>query len=108
MERSCALRSVNTDACKSQRARNRQGTPQAGSCPKAEDGSGNSGMRFLDRNEDRIYARLALQWNGTKEKVLRIGMGREHGRDRCLVTLTRSHALGGRNGPLYIARFFEK
>jgi len=72
------------------RARNRQGAPQVGSCQTAKDGSDKSGMgvpRSI-KTRNKIHACMALRWNETKEKtVLRIRLGRDQGRSRCLVAL---------------------
>ena len=80
----------HTDACHSQGARNRQGASQAGSCQTANDGSHKSGMGVPRSIETRnkTHACMALRWNETKKNtVLRIRMGRDQGRGRCLVAL---------------------
>jgi len=72
------------------RARNRQGASQAGSCQTANDGSDKSGMGVPRSIETRnkTHACMALRWNETKKNtVLRIRMGRDQGRGRCLVAL---------------------
>ena len=71
-------------------ARNRQGASQAGSCQTANDGSDKSGMGVPRSIETRnkTHACMALRWNETKKNtVLRIRMGRDQGRGRCLVAL---------------------
>ena len=83
-------RSDDTDACHSQGARNRQGASQAGSCQTANDGSDKSGMGVPRSIETRnkTHACMALRRNETKKNtVLRIRMGRDQGRGRCLVAL---------------------
>ena len=70
--------------------RNRQGAPQAGSCQTANDEGGKSGMGVPRSIETRnkTHACMAFRWNETKKNtVLRIRMGRDHGRGRCLVAL---------------------
>ena len=72
------------------RTRNRQGASQAGSCQTANDGSDKSGMGVPRSIETRnkTHACMALRWNETKKNtVLRIRMGRDQGRGRCLVAL---------------------
>ena len=72
------------------RARNRQGASQAGSCQTANDGSDKSGMGVPRSIETRnkTHACMALRRNETKKNtVLRIRMGRDQGRGRCLVAL---------------------
>src|SRR5271165_3180928 len=72
------------------RARNRQGASQAGSCQTANDGSDKSGMGVPRSIETRnkTHACMALRRNETKKNtVLRIRMGRDQGRGRCLVVL---------------------
>ena len=71
-------------------ARNRQGASQAGSCQTANDGSDKSGMGVPRSIETRnkTHACMALRRNETKKNtVLRIRMGRDQGRGRCLVAL---------------------
>ena len=86
-----ARRSDDTDACHSQgAARTRQGASQAGSCQTANDGSDKSGMGVPRSIETRnkTHACMALRRNETKKNtVLRIRMGRDQGRGRCLVAL---------------------
>ena len=70
--------------------RNRQGASQAGSCQTANDGSDKSGMGVPRSIETRnkTHACMALRRNETKKNtVLRIRMGRDQGRGRCLVAL---------------------
>ena len=82
-------------------ARNRQGASQAGSCQTANDGSDKSGMGVPRSIETRnkTHACMALRRNETKKNtVLRIRMGRDQGRGRCLV------ALAGRSNLALISR----
>ena len=69
---------------------------QAGSSQPAKDGSDTRGMggpRSIE-TRNKIHACMAHRWNKTKKKtVLRIRLGRDQGRSRCLVARSKRSKL---------------
>ena len=81
----------HTDACHSQGAQGIDREPPKLTHvrqPRTEGDKSDMGVPRSIETRNKIHACMALRWNETKKNtVLRIRMGRDQGRGRCLVAL---------------------